>query len=83
LAPEAQEDFWKAIRKTVRSAEENRPTSSESGPPFECTQQARFGVSKDMAQINYTFLPSDFAALLAKGGFSIDFKNGVVSEAVA
>jgi hypothetical protein len=83
LMPEVQEDFWKAIRKAVRSGEENRPKSSEAGPPFECAKQARFGVSKDMAQINYPFLPSDFAALMAKGGFSIDFESAVVSEEAA
>jgi hypothetical protein len=83
LAPNAQEDFWKAIRKSVRLAEDNLPISSSkpAGPPFECSQQARFGVSQDMARINYPFLSSDFATLLAKGGYSIDFQGAVVSEA--
>ncbi len=78
LAAEAQEGFWKAIRKSIRSAEENRPSSSAPGPPFQCTKDARFGVSKEMAQINYPFSPADFTAMMADGGFSIDFKNGLV-----
>lgn len=81
LAPEAQEDFWKAIRKAVRSAENNRPESSKVGPPFECKENARFGVSKDMAQVNYPFLGSDFAALLEEGGYTVDFQNAVVADA--
>jgi len=82
LAPEAQETFWKAIRKSVRSAEENRPASTDAaGPPFECKSKARFGVSKEMAQINYLFSPSDFAAMFAKGGFSVDFQTATVAGA--
>lgn len=83
LAPNTQEDFWKAIRKSVRVAEEDLPISSLKpvGPPFRCIQQARFGVSQDMARINYPFSSSDFASLLAKGGYSIDFQGAVVSEA--
>ena len=77
LAASAQDDFWKAIRKSVRQAEEKRNVS-KAGPPFECKKQARFGVSKDMAQINYPFLPSDFAAILAEGGYSIDFATARV-----
>lgn len=85
LAPEAPQDFWKAIRKSIRAGEENRSTSSSkaAGPPYECQRQARFGVSKDMAQINYPFVPSDFSAMLAKGGYSVDFQSAVVSETLA
>lgn len=81
LAPEAQEDFWKAIRKAVRSGEDNRPTSADLGPPFQCKGKARFGVSKEMAQINYPYEPAEFAAILAKGGYSIDFETAVVADA--
>lgn len=70
LAPDAQDAFWKAIRKAVRSAEDNRPTSTNIGPPFRCQgKKARFGVSKSMAQVNYPFSPLEFAAMLAKGVF--------------
>lgn len=82
LADEAQEDFWKAIRKAIRSAEETRPSSSDAGHPFECREKARFGVSKDMAQINYPFSPSDFAAVLAKGGFAVDYQTADVAAIV-
>jgi hypothetical protein len=84
LEPEAQMDFWKAIRTSVRFAETNRPppTPTMSSSSFECTQQARFGVSKDMAQINYPFLPSDFAKMMTKGGYAIDYQNAVISSKV-
>jgi hypothetical protein len=78
LAASAQDDFWKAIRKSVRQAEENRTVTSMTGPPFQCKKQARFGVSKDMAQINYPFVPSVFSAILAEGGYSIDFASARV-----
>jgi hypothetical protein len=82
LAPKAQEDFWQAIRKSVRLAENNSSTSlsKSAGPPYECSQHARFGVSNDMARINYSFSSSDFATVLASGGFSIDFKAAVVKS---
>jgi hypothetical protein len=82
LAPKAQEDFWHAIRKSVRLAEDELPTSlsKSAGPPYECSQHARFGVSTDMARINYSFSSSDFATVLANGGFSIDFKAAVVKS---
>ena len=79
LSAEVQPNFWKAIRKAVRYAEENRPSSSPTqGHPFSCTKQARFGVSKDMAQINFPFSAFEFAAMLSSGGYSVDFQNATV-----
>jgi len=83
LAPNSLEDFWKAIQMSGCLAEKDLPISSlgPGGPPFQCNQQACFGVSQNMAWMNYPFSSSDFAFLLVTGGYSIDFQGAVVSEA--
>ena len=77
-AGEASQFFFDSIRKAIRHAEEN-PRSLEQamadGPPMKCEKKARFGVSADMAQINYPFTPQDFEAMIEKGGYQIDFSG--------
>lgn len=79
LSAERQEDFWIAVRKAVRAAELDQPVvSSDVRPPFDCKKLARFGVSKEMAQINYPFTPKAFAEMMADGGFAVNFEKALV-----
>jgi len=79
LRDERQEEFWIAIRKAVRDGEVQRTAiPSEVKPPFECKKLARFGVSKEMAQINYPFSPSEFVQMMAEGGYALDFESATV-----
>jgi hypothetical protein len=82
-AGEASQYFFDSLRTAIRHAEENRPSLAQAmahGPPFPCEKKARFGVSKDMARINYPFTPEDFREMLRKGGFEIDFQASQVAK---
>jgi hypothetical protein len=84
LAPgEPTETFMKSIRKAIRHAESN-PKSLEQaiadGPPFDCEKKARFGVTSDMARINYPFSPTEFQGILKNGGYDIDYKASSVQK---
>ena len=82
LAAERQEDFWRAIRTSVRAGELDRsPVPSDAMPPFECKKLARFGVSKEMAQINYPFSPTEFSEMMAEGGYAVNFETAMVDAA--
>mmetsp|Transcript_62900 Transcript_62900/g.180965 ORF Transcript_62900/g.180965 Transcript_62900/m.180965 type:complete len:354 (-) Transcript_62900:113-1174(-) len=82
LDEDHQEAFWKAIRKSVRAAEANRPTFDEDSPvpPFECRKQARFGVSKDMPQINYPLTRSEFSELMLQGSYEVNFTSATLTR---
>jgi hypothetical protein len=87
LAPgEASQFFFNSIRKAIRHAEEH-PRSLEQamadGPPMYCEKKARFGVSADMARINYPFTPEAFEAMIEKGGYQVDFSASKVQQTVA
>jgi hypothetical protein len=76
-----QPDYWNKIRHAIRNAEKRRVAPLEAaahGPPFECARKARFGVSPDMARINYAIDPERIADILQDGGFSIDFDRALV-----
>jgi hypothetical protein len=84
LAPgEASKLFFDAIRKAIRHAEDN-PRSPEQarsdGPAMTCQKKARFGVSSEMARINYPFTPEDFEGMLQNGGYQIDFGRSVIQK---
>lgn len=82
LADEKQDDFWIAIRKAVRGAEVNRvPVATAARPPFDCEKSARFGVSKEMAQINFPFKLEAFKEMMAIGGYSVDFDSALLDFA--
>jgi hypothetical protein len=81
LEQESQQDFWDALRRSIRYAEANRQPES-NGPPFVCKKKARFGVSSDMARINYSFQPEEVKEMLKLGGFDIDFEKAVVTSAL-
>jgi hypothetical protein len=77
-----EQDFWDNLRQAIRHAEVNRPSLAHSlvnGPPFDCEKQARFGVSNDMARINYPFSPEEFKNMLKAGGFDINFEKSTVT----
>jgi hypothetical protein len=84
LAPgEPIQYFMKSIRKAIRHAEENSRSLEQAvadGPPMDCKKKARFGVSSEMARINYPFSPTDFEAMLKKGGYEIDFKASTITK---
>jgi hypothetical protein len=81
LEQESQQDFWDALRRAIRYAEANRqPESLANGPPFVCEKKARFGVSSDMARINYSFQPEEVKEMLKPGGFDIDFEKAIVTS---
>jgi hypothetical protein len=78
--------FFDSIRTAIRAAEADREgaasRSSQTGPhSFECDRKARFGVSADVARINYPFSPEEFQSLLSRGGFVVDFKASTVTRA--
>jgi hypothetical protein len=82
---EAQNQYWDGIRKAVRNAEVNRLPRDEwkaSGPPFDCKEHARLGVSSDMARINYPFSPSELNEILRQAGYIIDFKRAEVKKVI-
>jgi hypothetical protein len=77
-----QRDYWDKIRQAIRTAEKHRLASVEAasnGPPFECARKARFGVTPEMARINYAMDPEKIRAILQNGGYSIDFHRAIVS----
>lgn len=82
-AGETSRRFFDSIRTAIRNAEANRPSLEEArsaGPPFDCEEKARFGVSPDMARINYPFSPKEFRSMLLKGGFNIDYRASSVTK---
>jgi hypothetical protein len=84
LAPgEASQFFFDSIGKAIRHAETHRPLTEQAmadGPPFSCKKKARFGVSEDMARINYPFTAQEFQEMLQKGGYEIDFQASHVAK---
>jgi hypothetical protein len=80
---EASQFFFDSIRKAIRYAEAHRPLIEQAmadGPPFSCEKKARFGVSEDMARINYPFTPQEFQQILQMGGYEIDFQASQVAK---
>lgn len=77
--------FFDSIRTTIRAAETGRKSVEEglsmspSSLFSKCDKKARFGVSSDMARINYPFSPMEFQSMLSTGGFDIDFKASFVT----
>jgi hypothetical protein len=79
LSEERQNDFWIAIRTSVRAAELNRsPIPPDVRPPFECKNLARFGASKEMAQINYPISTAEFSEMMAEGGYEVNYESALV-----
>ena len=73
----APPEFWKALTVAIRDAE----TQREATPvPSSCDRAARFGVSADMARINYSFSKAEFTTMLEKGAYEIDYAAAVVKE---
>ena len=79
--------FWQGIRQAIRLAESHRPfleqQASAMGPPFQCQKKARFGVSSEMARINYPFQKQEIAEIMEAGGFDIDFVRAIISPVAA
>jgi hypothetical protein len=70
-------DYWDKIRQAIRHSEANPLSSSvahANGPPFDCEKKARFGVTPDMARINYAMSPEQVTTMLNAGGYVIDFE---------
>eukprot|EP00980_Cylindrotheca_fusiformis_P014441 scaffold3854_cov95-Cylindrotheca_fusiformis.AAC.3 len=82
--------YWKQITKAIRLAEATRHEWESKEPgrkpsEWNCKRQVRFGASKDMARINYSFSKRDFQDMLesfhTSGGkqkYSVDFDAGKV-----
>lgn len=74
--------YWNKIRQAIRHAEAHRPSESQAranGPPLDCAKQARFGVSPQMARINYPFKADQLQDMLSSGGFHVDFERATVT----
>jgi hypothetical protein len=81
----AQNRYWDGIRKAVRNAEMNRLPHDEwkaNGPPFDCQEDARLGVSSDTARINYAFSPRELDEIFYQAGYSIDFERAEVKHVI-
>jgi hypothetical protein len=79
----AQNRYWDGIRKAVRHAEVNRLPRDEwkaNGPPFDCQEDARLGVSSDIARINYPFSSRELDDIFRPNGYSIDFERAEVKQ---
>jgi hypothetical protein len=81
---EASIRYWKGIDESIRAAEQNRKvvvgSSPRQGPPhFQCKKQARFGASKETAQINSPFTSLQLESLLYESGdCTIDYEKGIL-----
>jgi hypothetical protein len=78
-----QPDYWDKIRMAIRHAEANPLSSSAArtnGPPFDCERKARFGVTSEMARINFAMTPEQVTSMLNAGGYAIDFEVATVTD---
>ena len=82
----SSEHFFDSVAKRIEQGEKERydqaTKSGDYSPSHyssQCTEKARFGVSADMARVNYPFTPNDITTIFQKGGFEIDFKASRVT----
>jgi hypothetical protein len=81
-------NFWTAVTKSIRHAEEARRSllqvdDDDTAPSLlaaACRKKAQFGTSSHQARINYPFDPHDFQRLLQTGGYDIDYVNAKVVQ---
>mmetsp|Transcript_13451 Transcript_13451/g.29785 ORF Transcript_13451/g.29785 Transcript_13451/m.29785 type:complete len:346 (+) Transcript_13451:260-1297(+) len=77
-----EKSYWDSIRNKIKAAEINRPTveeAEEHAPSsWKCKNRARFGVSPDMARVNYPFKAKRLEEVLREVGYDIDFRSGEV-----
>lgn len=63
-----ERDHWDKVRSKIEEAESNRPSEDEAqkfAPSnWNCKKKARFGVSMDMARVNYAFGANDLKGAL-------------------
>ena len=63
------EIYFDSVRKAVRYAEKHRsPEAARADGPgmVDCPKKARFGVSKDMARVNYPFPSAEIESILSE-----------------
>jgi hypothetical protein len=87
--------YWGKLLIAIRTAEQELQTTStttstttannnnnKDTPPFDCEKKARFGVTPEMARINYPLTPPELRSMMEAGGYEIDFekRNGDGSD---
>ena len=68
-----EKEHWDTIRIKIEEAENNRASEEEAQQyhpgRWECKKKARFGVSVDMARVNYAFTATDLKKALKKSKY--------------
>ena len=79
-----EKEYWDSIRRKIKDAESRRPggeDAKEYAPSsWNCKKRARFGVSPQMARVNYPFRASRLKEILSRVGYNVDFAKGKVTQ---